>query len=230
MSGGTNTTTSTTGIQNKDVNDLLSKLAKGISGEFTPGSSAYIPPGSVTTGSWQDMLDASGNPDYMAALEGAIGSYGSRAAGGELGIDDPLYAAQRARLTDDVKSSVGSAFNNSGMWGSDDNIETLTRELTGSLGALDTAQRTESYGRQAEAAGMLPDLFNSYLLPSTVASGVGGSMDADAAAAANGEIDYYRKFTELLGGVAGMSPQTTTNKTPTPNPLLGLLGLGLSFI
>jgi hypothetical protein len=230
MGGGSEKTTSTSGPSNPDVNALLSRLSRGVSSAYQPGGSTYVAPSANTTGGWASAIGAAGNEDFAGGLAGALKSYGNRASGAELGINDPLYAAQRAQLTDDVLTGTNTAFNNSGLFGSDQNQFQAARGLTAGLGALDTAQRSESYGRQAEAANMLGSLFQNSLMPSSVQSAVGGAQDADAAAKQNGGIDYLRQFTSLLGGMAGASPTTTTTSTPTQNPFLSLLGLGLGAL
>lgn len=230
MGGDTETTTQTSGSSNPDVNALLSKLSKGISSAYQPGGSTYVAPSANTTGGWAGAIGAAGNQDFSGGLAGALKSYGNRASGNELGINDPLYAAQRAQLRDDIMTGTNTAFNNSGLFGSDQNQFQVARGLAAGQGALDTAQRSESYGRQAEAANMLGSLFQNSLLPSSVQGAVGAAQDADAAAKQNGGIDYLRQFTSLLGGAAGAGPQSTTTTTPTQNPFLSLLGLGLGAL
>lgn len=230
MGDNNETTTSTSGPSNPDVNALLSKLSKGISAAYKPGGSTYVAPSANTTGGWAGALNAAGNPDFSGGLAGALASYGKRASGAELGIDDPLYEAQRAQLRDDIMTDTNTAFNNSGLFGSDQNQFQVARGLAAGQGALDTAQRNESYGRQAEAANMLGSLFQNSLLPSSVQGAVGAAQDADASAKQNGGIDYLRQFTSLLSGAAGAGPQSTTTTTPTQNPFLSLLGLGLGAL
>lgn len=222
------TQTTTSGVNNAALNKTLTKVATGLGDLYQPGSSSYVAPGSTTTGGWAKSLEAAGNPQYAGGLAGAIGSYGNRAAGNELGIDDPLYAAQRARLTNDVSRDVTGAFQNSGLFGSDSHIKGLTEALAGAQGGLDLQQRTESYGRQSEAANLLPQLFSGAQLPSSIQQSVGASMDADKAAQANGKIDYLNRILAPLTGASGAAgtAQTTTN---TPDPWRLLLGGGLGL-
>jgi len=230
MGSSTNKTTTTSGIANQDLNATVSKLAKGISSSYKPGTSSYVAPGSNTTGGWQASLDAAGNADYSGGLAGAISSYGNRAAGNELGINDPLYAAQRERLNNDVSKSVMGSFNNSGLFGSDSNIKGLTEALAGAQGGLDLQQRTESYGRQSEAANLLPQLFSGAQLPSSIQQSVGASQDADKAAQANGQYDYLAKFANLINGTAQSGGTTSTTSTPTTPLWQQILGLGVSAL
>jgi len=225
---GQDTQTTTSGVNNAALNKTLTKVATGLGDLYQPGASSYVAPGSTTTGGWAKSLDAANNPQFAGGIAGAIGSYGNRAAGKELGIDDPLYAAQRARLAGDVTKNVNGAFNNSGMFGSDSNIKTLAEALAEAQGGLDLQQRTESYGRQSEAANLLPQLFSGAQLPSSIQQSVGASQDADKAAQANGKIDYLNRILAPLTGASGAAgtSQTTTN---TPDPWRLLLGGGLGL-
>jgi len=230
MGSSTQTTKSTSGPSNPDLNKLVSTLSKGIGTAYQPGGTTYVAPSANTTAGWGQALNAAGNQDYSGGLAGALQSYGNRAAGNELGINDPLYAAQRARLSDSVLTDVNSLFTGSGRFGSGSHVTNAVDSLTSALAPIDLAQRNESYGRQAEAAGMLGDLFQSSLLPSSITGAVGAAQDADAQARALGGIDYLGKFTSLLGSAAGASPQTTTTSQPSTPLWQSLLGLGIAAL
>lgn len=215
MSGGTQKTTQTSGPSDPNVTSLISKFARGVSGAYQPGGTTYTAPGATTTGSWDASLGAAGNTDFSSGISGALKSYSNRAAGNELGLDDQLYAQQRARLSDDVLTQSKNAFNLSGMLGSDQNQYHAGRGLADALGGLDLTQRNESYGRQAEAAGMLPKLFQNSLLPSSVTGAVGAAQDADAAAKQNGGLDYQAKLAQIIAQMSGAGPQSTTTTQPS---------------
>lgn len=230
MGAKTQKTTTTSGPSNPALNSLLTKLSNGIGGAYKPGGTTYTAPGATTQSGWAQALGAAGNGDFSGGLAGALKSYGNRATGAELGMNDPLYARQRATLTDDVLKSVNGQFSSMGQLGSDQSRVAAARGLTDALGGLDLTQRNESYGRQAEAANMLGNLFQSSLLPSSITGAVGAAQDADAAAKANGGIDYLSKFTQLLGAASGASPQTTTTTSPSTPLWQSLLGLGVSAL
>ena len=223
------TQTTSTGINNPALNKTITKLATGIGDLYKPGGTSYVAPSATTTGAWSSSLAAAGNPAYAGGIAGALESYGNRAAGGELGVNDPLYAQQRARLTDDVLTATNTAFNSSGLFGSDQNQQAAARGLAEGLGGLDLAQRTESYGRQAEAANMLPQLLAGGQLPSSYAASVGASMDADAAAKAGGQMDYLARLSSIINGTAGAAGTTTTSTTQQ-DPMRLLLGGGLGLL
>jgi hypothetical protein len=102
--------------------------------------------------------------------------------------------------------------------------------LANALGGLDLQQRTESYGRQSEAANMLPQLFAAGQLPSSIQQSVGASMDADAQAKEGGVWDYLNRATGTLSGAAGAAGTNTTTSTPTAPLWQQLLGIGLGAL
>lgn len=230
MGSSTNKTTTSTGSSSPAVQSTVNALATGLGKEYSQGKSLYQAPGSNTTGGWAASLAAANNPAFASGIGGALASYGNRAAGGELGQNDPGYAALRAKLANDVTSSVNSSFNNSGLFGSDSNVRGLASGLTDSLGALDYRQYSDSLARQSEAANMLPQLFAANQLPSSIQQSVGASQDADAAAKAAGPTDYLGKLTSILAGTSGAAGTTTTTSTPTPPLWQTLLGIGLGAL
>lgn len=230
MGSRTNKTTSTSGPSNPDLNATVSKLAKGLGSEYTQGKSLYQAPGANTQAGWAAQLGAAGNQDFAGGLAGAIGSYGNRAAGNELGMNDPGYAALRSKLQNDVTTGVNSSFNNSGLFGSDSNVKSLSSGLADSLGALDYQQYNNSLNRQSEAANLLPQLFSAGQLPGSIQSSIGASQDAAANAQANGPTDYLAKLTGILNGTASASGTTTTTSTPTAPLWQTLLSLGISAL
>lgn len=230
MGSSTQTSSTTTGPQNKDVNALLSTLAKGINTSYQPGGTTYVAPGSTTTGSWADMLTAANNSDFSGGLAGALSSYSNRAAGNELGQSDPSYAALRQRAIDDAITGTTAQFSGNGLFGSDRNQKLAAEGAGNAALGFDYKQYQDSMTRQAEAAKMLPELLQSSLMPSSVTGAVGASQDADAQARAGGGLDYLKQFTSILGGVSAAGPQTTTTKQPSTPLWQSLLGLGISAL
>ena len=230
MGSSTNKTTTTSGSASPQVTSTVNKLAKGIGDAYTPGGSSYVAPSSTTTGGWANSLSAAGNQDFSGGIAGALSSYGNRASGGELGQNDPGYLALRNKLQNDVTTGVNGSFNNSGLFGSDSNVKSLTSGLTDSLGALDYKQYSDSLSRQSEAANMLPQLFAAGQLPSSIQQSVGASMDADKKAQEGGVWDYLNRATGTLSGAAGAAGTNTTTSTPTAPLWQQLLGVGLSFL
>lgn len=214
MSGGAETGSSTTKSNSKAVTQLTDTLANSLKKTYQQGGTTYVAPSTTTQNSWQQALGQAGNTDYASGLAGALSSYGNRATGAELGVNDPLYAQQRATLTDDVLKTVNGQFSSMGQLGSDQSRQSAARGLADALGGLDTQQRAESYGLQSQAADKLSSLFQASLLPSSVTGAVGAAQDADAQAKQNGNLDYLSQFMSLLNGAAGAAGTKTTSETP----------------
>lgn len=219
--GNVNTGSTQSKSSSAAVNKAVDTLAGGVSAAYSPGKSLYQNPSANTTGGWAASLQAANNPDYAGGLAGAIGSYGNRAAGNEIGVNAPGYAALRNKLQSDVTAGVNSSFNNSGLFGSDSNVRGLTEGLTSSLGGLDYQQYNDSLSRQAEAANILPTLFQGAQLPAGIQQSIGAAQDADAAAKAAGPTDYLAKLTGILSGNAASAGTTTNSQTPLWKLLLG---------
>jgi hypothetical protein len=219
--GNVNTGSSQSKSSSAAVNKAVDTLAGGVSAAYSPGKSLYQAPSAATTGGWQASLNAANDPAYSGGLAGAMTSYGNRAAGNEIGVNAPGYAAIRNKLQSDVTSGVNSSFNNSGLFGSDSNVRGLTEGLTSSLGGLDYQQYNDSLSRQAEAANILPTLFQGAQLPAGIQQSVGAAQDMDAAAKAAGETDYLGKLTGILAGNASSAGTTTNQQTPLWKLILG---------
>lgn len=227
MSGGTQTSTQTSGVNNTALNNTISSLAKGIQGSYTQGQSITQAPGANTTGGEAAALSASSNPLYSSNVAGAIQSLGNVAAGNQIGVDDPAYDAIRAKLGNDVTGQVNGSFNNSGLFGSDSNNRALADELTTQLGGLDLNRLQQQEANQYSAASALPQLFQASLLPSSVQQSVGASQDAAAQAQANGPTDYLAKLAGIINGTAGAAGTTTSTTTPSTPLWQILLGGGI---
>lgn len=230
MGDDTETTTQTTGVTDPNLKALLSKVSKGIGSTYQTGGTTYTAPGAATTGGWADTLAALNNPAFSSGVSGAMDSYARRASGAELGADNPAYAAVRDRIANDVTTRTNGAFNNSGLFGSDDNRESLGRGLGDALGNFEYANLQADYGRQAEGADMLTKLLSASTLPGSIKSGVGAAQDADASAKQNGGLNYQTQIAQLLGMLTGSAPQTTTSTQPSTPWWQSAIGLGLSAL
>ena len=230
MGSSTTKSTSSTGPTNPALSNTVTSIANGINSAYTPGKSLYVAPGANTTQGWAGSLAAAQNPAFMQGLNGAMSSYANRAAGNELGMNDPGYASLRAKLGNDVMKQVNSSFNNSGLFGADSNMNSAASGLTDSLGALDYKQYGDSLARQTEAATMLPQLFSGMQLPSSIQQSIGASQDASKAAELAGPTDYLARLSSILSGTAGASGSTTTTSQPTPALWQQILSLGLQAL
>lgn len=230
MGSSTNKTTTSTGSSSSAVRGAVDELAGGLKDLYVPGTSAYVAPSSTTTGGWNSSLAAANNPAFASGIGGALSAYGNRAAGNELGINDPGYAALRQRLKDDTMTDVNSLFTTSGRFGSGSHVGAASEGLANALAGLDYKQYGDSLARQSEAANMLPQLFAAGQLPSSIQQSVGASMDADKAAQESGKWDYLNRATGALTGTAGAAGTTTTTTQPTTPLWQQLLGLGISAL
>lgn len=227
MGATTQTSTSSTAPANKDVNNTISALAKGIGSEYSPGKSLYTAPGATTIAGQNASLGAAGNPAYSDAINGALGSFGNVAAGNAYGTNDPGYAALRAKVGSDTLGSINKDFNLSGLFGSDSNMRTAGEGLGNALAGLDYSNFQNDQQRQAQAAGLLPGLFSAAQLPSSVQQSVGASQDAAAAAQKAGPTDFLAKLSAIASGNAAAGGQTQTNTSPGTPLWQTLLGLGI---
>lgn len=244
----TSTSSSTSGPTNPDVQATTSKLAKGINTAYDAGLkvnpvSLYGGVGDTTKQSWQTALNAANNPAYASGINGAIDSYGRTASGANLGQNDPGYATLRSKLQNDVLTGTNSSFNNSGLFGSDNNQYAANKGLGDALGALDYQQYSNSLDRQTQAAQMLPQLFAAGQQPAAVSGSVGAAKDADTQAALLGQNDLFRRtndapldllsrLTSTAAGNAATSGTSTTssNTTPATPWWQGALGLAGSLL
>lgn len=227
MGSSTNKTTTTSGSNSPAVTATINKLATGIGDAYHPGGSSYIAPSSTTTGGWNASLNAANNPAFNGGIAGALTSYGNRAAGNELGQNDPGYAALRAKIGQDTLTDVNSMFTGSGRFGSGSHVGAASEGLANALAGLDYKQYGDSLARQSEAANMLPQLFAANQLPSSIQQSVGASMDADKAAQESGVWDYLNRAVGTVSGAAGAAGTKSTTTTPTTPLWQTLLGLGV---
>ncbi len=252
------TTTSNTTTQvassapsNPDVNPTLSKLLKGVQSEYDANPKGYFfdknmyaGTGGTTDNALAGMLSGSQNPMYGQAFGNTFSDMADTAAGGKLGQNDPGYAAVRSNLINDVTTNDLSAFNNSGMFGSDSNRKSLSQGLGAALGGLDMQQYDNSIARQQAAQAGLAGAYGNTMLPQKTALGIGQMQDTDAQAQLQGEADLYTrkmgaptdflaKLSSLLAGNAATGGSTSTSSSTVPiqqpNPLQLLLGGGLGI-
>lgn len=219
--GNVNTGSSSSQSSSPAVRKAVDTLAGGVTAAYSPGKSLYQDPSANTTQGWQASLNAANNPAYSGGLAGAITSYGNRAAGNEIGMNAPGYSALRNNLKSEINTDVNGTFNNSGLFGSDSNQKGLAQGLASGLGGLDYQQYNGSLSRQAEAANILPTLFQGAQLPAGIQQSVGAAQDAEAAAKAAGPTDYLAKLTGIAAGNAGAAGTTTNTQTPLWKLLLG---------
>lgn len=225
--GNVDTGSSSTVSNSPQVKSAINNIAGQINGLAKPGATSYVAPSTNTTQGWQASLTAANNPAYSQGLAGAMSSFGNRAAGNELGMQDPGYATLRAKLENDVLRSTNTSFNSSGLFGSDSNQKAAASGLADSLGALDYQQYSNSLDRQSSAAAMLPQLFQAGQLPASIQQAVGSAQDQSNQAQKLGELDWATRLSQALQGTSAAAGSTTTESKPL---WLSLLGIGASAL
>jgi hypothetical protein len=255
MPGGQSTQTTTnvasTAPSNPDVNPTLSKLLKGVQGQYDANPNGinvdmnlYGGMGGTSQNALGSMLSGSQDPRFGQAFGSTFDDMADTAAGGKLGQNDPGYAAVRSNLINDVTTNNLAAFNNDGMMGSDSNRKSLASGLGSALGGLDMQQYDNSIARQQAAQAGLSGAYGNTMLPGKTALGIGQMQDTDRQAALQAEFeqktrakqaptDFLAKLSSLLAGNAaagGMnSTSSSTSPIQQPNPLQLLLGGGLGL-
>lgn len=237
MGGGTNTTTtnqnSSSTPANPNVTNTLNQLLTGVQGSLAKGST-FTGAGPTTQTSWIDALNQANDPTYQSGVQGALQSQAGVAAGNDLGQNDPGYAALRNTLSNNVLTSTNAAFNNSGLFGSDNNQTAAAQGLTQGLGGLDYQQYQDSLARQNNAISQLPGLYQASLAPSATQAAVGSAQDVNTQGAANGQNSLLAQLSSILGGIGGLggtnTTGTATQQTPTTPLWQSLLGLGIQAL
>lgn len=241
-----NTSTSTSGSANPQVTATLNKLLGGLNTAYSAGappvfnSSLYTPAGATTQAGWSSALTAANNPTYSGDINSAISSVGNAAAGNDYGTNDPGYAALRTKDANDASVLANSEFNNSGRLGGGSANIALGTGITNALSSLDYTNFQNDRAYQQSSAALLPQLFQSSLLPSSTEGAVGAAQDANqqgilqgnydlSQRTNNNQTDWLAKLSSILGGQAPVAGTTTTQSTPATPWWQSLLGGGVSL-
>lgn len=228
--GNVTTSSQSSGSSNPEVGPTVSKLMKGLQGQYDSGVKVFdqnLYPGvsDATTQGWNTTLEAAQNPAYAGAIGDTLSEFGDIAAGNRFGQNDPGYSVLRNKLQSDVMRDVNKTFAGSGLFGSDSNMRAAGEGLGNALGGLDYANHQSDIQQRAQAAGMLPGLFSASMAPGAAQAGVGAAMDADAMAQRQGENDLFRrqndagwdalaKSSSILAGTAPSGGTTTEKQIP----------------
>lgn len=260
---GTTSTTSSTASSDPKVKSTLDQLLGGAQAAYSAGPT-YTAPGATTVAGQNASLAAAGNPGFTTGLNSAYGATdnllnsGGLTAGqsGNLSdtnnlatlygqmANDPGSTQAGKNLINDVTTSTNSAFNNSGLFGSDNNQTALSKGLTEGLGNLQQSYLGSQGSTLASAFGMgqqgtanqsalaqlLPTLYQSGQLPGGTQQAVGSAQDTSSQNAANKNLTLLSQLSGILQGTAPSAGTTTTATQPTQNPLLSLLGIAASAL
>lgn len=229
MGGGTTQTSNSSQSSDPQVTSTLNQLLGGVSNAYSAGPT-YTAPGATTTGSQTAALGAAANPDYASGVNGAIASYAPVAAGADIGQNDPGYAALRANLANTVTTDTNASFNNSGLFGSNNNATATAQGLGNALGSLDYQQYQDSLARQNNAAAQLPSLYQAAQLPAGTQAAVGAAQDTATQAGANKNISLLDQLSGILQGTAPIGGTTSTATQPSTPWWQSILGIGASLL
>jgi hypothetical protein len=191
-------------------------------GKAFRGAGDLIGQGGLTPGMNQSIGYADDAAKDYASMADAFGTPGG----------EPGYQTLRNKLSDDVTTQNLSAFNNSGMFGSDDNRSSLAEGLGNALGGLDYqnyqqgiqnrmgalqgqlgasgqgfGQRQQGIVNTQTASSMLPSLYAGTLMPSQTLMDIGNLQQQ------NQNKDYNR-FQELLSAFTGSSGNPGMEEQP----------------
>lgn len=249
----TQSTTSSTAPSNPQVTKTLNQLLGGIQTAYAAGPTT-VGAGPTTKNAWQTALNQAGSPAYGAGVNSAQGDVNTLLGHGGLsdtqtgamndftgmaddaakGVDAPGYKVLRDKLSNDVLTSTNAAFNNSGLFGSDNNQTAAALGLTEGLGGLDyqqysdqLARRTsdlnnasaigqQGVGNEGSLAALLPTIYNAGELPASTEAGIGAAQDTNTQNLANKNINLLGQLSSILQGNAQVAGQTTTNTVPVP--------------
>lgn len=231
MGGGT-TTTQTSGLNNKELNQAVSTIGSQLNTQLGQGSAVFnqsMYPGlsSQTQGAADALVNNPLNSGYSSAIGNTMGEFGAIASGQRMGMNDPGYAALRQGLMDDVTAKTNASFQNAGLFGADSNRAQLSDNLVSSLGGLDYQNYQNDIARQQQAAQMLPGLYSAGSLPTQAALQAGQIYDADALATRAGQADLFdrtnnagwntlQRGASVLSGTAPSAGTTSTTSQQVP--------------
>lgn len=200
MSGNVTTGTETSGPSNPDVQPTVSKLLKGLQGQFDAGVKVNPQPlypgvSDTTRSNWDTAVD----------------QFAPVAAGQRYGMDDPGFAALRDNVRSDVMRDTNQTFASAGLFGSDSNLDAVGRGLGTALAGLDYTNFQNDRDRQERALGLV--------------GSIGGAQDADMLAQRQAEDDLFRRTNDsgwenlarsssVLGGTAPYSGTETSKQIP----------------
>lgn len=170
--------------------------------------SALLGSGGLTSGQSQDIATTKSIAD-------AYGQIGATA--GDVTNSD-AYKTLRANAGDDALTGISAQFNSNGRFGGGSYAQAAGEGVTNAYAALDykamedaintqlaalsgqQGSTTASFGmgqqgvaNQAATQASLPDLYNSYLLPTQTEGAVGSAMDADAQAQLLAQYDLWSR-------------------------------------
>ena len=228
MGGGdTNTTTQTSGLNNKQLNAAVSTIGTQLNTQLGKGVKGYegslVPAMSAQTQAGIGAL--TNNPAtaaYSNGINGAIGNLAEVAAG------NIANDSVRQRVADDAALAANATFANSGRFGSGSHRQGLGEGVANALAAHD-------YGRQMDALAALPGAYSASNMPASAQLQAGSLLDAYNSAQAAEAARLYdvknnagwgtlERAGGILGTTAGAAGTTSTATQPATPWWQGMIG------
>jgi hypothetical protein len=203
--GGEETSTQTSKPTNPMVDSTLTSLLGGLQSKYNSGEASGIP-SAVNTGIGM-QYSAAMNPDYMRGVNGATSELADIAGGKRFGMDDPGYAALRAKAGDDTLRDVNSMFTASGRFGSGSHVGTATEALGNVNAGMDYNNFQNDQQRQFQAISAMPGNFAAGQAPGSAVTGVGQQQQA-------APWWNLNQASSVLAGTAGAGGTTSTMSQP----------------
>lgn len=240
--GGTETTTQTSGLANKQLDTAVSTIGSKLNTALGTGQKVYgeslVPNlSSQTQAGIGALTNNPNNATYGSAISNTMNDFGAIASGQRFGMNDPGYAALRNNVIDDVTTASNATFQGSGRFGSESHRENFNEGLGNALAGMDYANFSNDQQRQMQAAGMLPGLYTASNMPASAQLQAGQIQDTwntaqvqDKArlfdAQNNAQWNDLSRATGILAASAPSAGTTTSTTTPTAPWWQQMLGAG----
>ena len=217
MGGDKETSEQTSGPSNPMVDQTLTTLLGGLQNKYNAGEASGTP-SAVNTG-FGMQYSAAMNPEYMRGVSGATSELSDIASGKRFGMNDPGYAALRAKAGDDTLRDVNSMFTASGRFGSGSHVGTATEALGNVNAGMDYQNFQNDQARQMQAISAMPGNFAAGQAPGAAVTGVGQQQQA---------APWWNlgQASSVLAGTAGAGGTTQTMSQPATPWWQQVLGAG----
>lgn len=200
--GGGDTETTTSGPSNPMVDTTLTNLLGGLNNEYAKAGATGV--NSTLNKGWEARLGAANDPNYARGVAGGTGELADIASGSRFGMNDPGYAALRAKAGDDTLRDVNAMFTASGRFGSGSHVGTATEALGNVNAGMDYQNFQNDQQRQFQAMSMLPGQFGAAQAPGAVWSSIGQEKQQQP-------WQGLQNASSILAGTSGASGQQQTS-------------------
>lgn len=217
--GGETKQVSESGLTSPEMKAAAGTIGNQLNAQLKAGVKPYdqsMVPGlsSQTMAGIGGLTNNANNSIFSGGVSGALGQQAAIAQG------DFSNDTARTRLIDDTATAVNAAMQGSGRYGGKSHEGALIDNITGSLGAYDTA-------RQNAAIGNLGSLYSMSNMPASAQLQAGQTMDAYNNAVAQDQARIFdatqnagwntlQRGSSIFAGTAPVSGTTSTQTTTQP--------------